>query len=221
MEQVSEQVYRRIRRQSTLTEERKPPSTESSQSPSQKPSLYRRRDRNPTDDWGRDTTSIAADNDPPEFALINAENPYGVLQAPFTQEDLAELPLLQFWAQHSVLHIVPATTDSETQLSRCHIADENNDWCGTVVLNTDWVDSRQADMKCDFIEISHAKAFTFEELATWTYYVPKERSESEWDVSYALLVEYRHRKHVWERVGLAKIFTAAFRGGRRKEFILG
>jgi hypothetical protein len=45
----------------------------------------------------------------------------------------------------------------------------------------------------DFLAISDAKAFTKEECDVWTYYVLKERENSEWDLYYVLLVEQKDR----------------------------
>jgi hypothetical protein len=62
-----------------------------------------------------------------------------------------------------------------------------------------------------------------EECDVWTYYVPKERENSEWDLYYVLLVEQKDM--IWYRVALGKVFKAAFNnavmGKRWREIILG
>ena len=67
--------------------------------------------------------------------------------------------------------------------------------------------------------VSEARSFTLDECPEWTYYVPKEREQSEWDLFYVLLVRRRDEK--WERVGLGKVFKEAFRDARWKEVMLG
>ncbi|ROW15151.1 hypothetical protein VPNG_03029 [Cytospora leucostoma] len=57
---------------------------------------------------------------------------------------------------------------------------------------------------------TEAKAFTMDECPVWTYYVPKERGESQWDLFYVLLLERDEEHCWWERVALGKVFKAAF-----------
>jgi hypothetical protein len=75
----------------------------------------------------------------------------------------------------------------------------------------------------DFLAISDAKAFTREECDVWTYYVPKERESSEWELYYVLLVEMKER--IWFRVALGKVFKQSFENavGRKRwrEIVLG
>jgi hypothetical protein len=57
--------------------------------------------------------------------------------------------------------------------------------------------------------------------------IPQEREQAEWYLYYALLVRWNDEKNLYERVGLAKIFKAAFHSGSLepgfawKEIILG
>ena len=44
-------------------------------------------------------------------------------------------------------------------------------------------------IKRDNSAISDAKSFTIQECPIWTYYISKERDESEWDFSFVLLLE--------------------------------
>lgn len=74
--------------------------------------------------------------------------------------------------------------------------------------------------KHDFIDISKAKAFTKDECDIWTYYIPKEREQSEWDLYYVLLIE-RKNDGKWERVALGKAFIAEFANSTWKEIFLG
>jgi hypothetical protein len=72
-----------------------------------------------------------------------------------------------------------------------------------------------------FIAISDAKTFTKEECPVWTYYIHKERDESEWDLYYVLLLERNAARGVWERAGLGKVFQAAFTERKWAEIKLG
>ncbi|KAK0714489.1 hypothetical protein B0H67DRAFT_644348 [Lasiosphaeris hirsuta] len=53
-----------------------------------------------------------------------------------------------------------------------------------------------------FAAVSDAKAFARDECPIWTYYIPKERDESEWDVYFMLLLQRNLERGLWERVGL-------------------
>ncbi|KAI1386063.1 heterokaryon incompatibility protein-domain-containing protein [Hypoxylon trugodes] len=84
----------------------------------------------------------------------------------------------------------------------------------------------QKSTKFRFIAISEAKSFTEEEFPDWTYYIPKERSESEWDLFYVLLVEESKTEgfeKCYHRVALGKVFKAAFSLSKDEwtEIILG
>lgn len=97
-------------------------------------------------------------------------------------------------------------------LVRCDVADENKDWCGHIVLNEDWVDNyeRAGSQKARFIAISEAKSFTHLECPNWAHYIPREFDDVEWDLVFVLLIELNTERLVWERVGLGKVFRAAF-----------
>ena len=99
------------------------------------------------------------------------------------------------------------------------MADEIGDWCGSLVADEEWMTKSQRS-KHEFIAISEAKAFTKDECDVWTYYIPKEREQSEWDLYYVLLVERKDNMR-WERVALGKVFRAAFANAEWKEIILG
>lgn len=98
-------------------------------------------------------------------------------------------------------------------LYRFGITDRSGDWCGTIVLDSSWMNSVGAVF--EFAAISDAKEFTLEELDTWTYYIPEERQQAEWYCFYALMLKWSvdgEGNSVAERVGLAKIFQSAFFG---------
>jgi hypothetical protein len=62
----------------------------------------------------------------------------------------------------------------------------------------------------EFIALSEAKDFTKDEFPDWTYYIPRERTESEWDLFFVLLVEHYPVEGFYRRVALGKVFKAAF-----------
>lgn len=174
------------------------------------------------------------DGDDQEFRITLKDYPYRVVKAPFIPHadnlEFPLLPILQFRTWHTWLHIKTASASTEHNESRkrasmevgagqvrCHIADEAGDWCGSVVLDTRWQASSSS--RQEFIAISEAKDFTRAECHDWTYYIPKEREQSEWDLFYVLLIERKDEK--WERVGLGKVFKEAFRNARFKEIMLG
>ncbi len=88
-----------------------------------------------------------------------------------------------------------------------------------LVLDKEWIANPQSS-KHDLIAISKAKAFSKDECETWTYYIPKEREQSEWDLFCVLLIE-RKDDGKWERVALGKAFIAAFANSTWREIFLG
>ncbi|KAI0408723.1 heterokaryon incompatibility protein [Xylaria palmicola] len=171
-----------------------------------------------------------------DFSITLKDYPYRVVKAPFTSKlesfEFPLLPILQFRTWHTVLYVEAAVAPSAEKVEaprtprdeigagqvRCHIADDAGDWVGSIVLGAQWA-TRQTTRQHEFIAISEAKNFTEAECDTWTYYIPKERKESEWDLFYVLLIERKDEK--WERVGLGKVFKEAFRDARWKEIMLG
>ncbi|KAK2059682.1 HET-domain-containing protein [Colletotrichum caudatum] len=180
-----------------------------------------------------------------EFSITLRDYPYRVVKAPFdARPETAEhplLPILQFRTWHAWLYIHEARDagggggeDDENNnnnnnnhnrqraantggLVRHHIADEGGDWCGSIALDAAWAAGKPA--RQEFVAVSEAKGFSAAECREWTYYVPKERDQSEWDLFYVLLVERRDER--WERVGVGKVFKEAFRGREQKEIMLG
>jgi hypothetical protein len=156
----------------------------------------------------------------PSFQITLKEYPYQPAVAPFDPKlgdsNVPVMPILQFWTWHTYLH-VQTPSSAATGLIRCNLADKFGDWCGSIILDARWVGSAKT-AKQEFIAISEAKKFTEEECGTWSYYVPKEREESEWDLFYVLLIAWSDGR--WERVGLGKAFKEAFRDAIWKEIVL-
>ncbi|GES66267.1 HET-domain-containing protein [Aspergillus terreus] len=167
-----------------------------------------------------------------KFHAILPDNPFGVGSRKTGRRrkspaSLRFMPILQFFTWRTELHVVirdpkaSSTADtSSTQLCQCDIIDKEGDWCGSIVLDATWIRPREAHM-FTFIAISEAKQFTMEECPVWTYYIPKVRSESEWDLYYVLLLERNEDRCLWERVGMGKVFQAAFRDDIWGEIKLG
>ncbi|KAL3425211.1 hypothetical protein PVAG01_04492 [Phlyctema vagabunda] len=194
------------------------------------------RSRTFQDEYGREIPFNIARRLRGTFQQCLPDNPFRVYIEDYTakpDKDFPDQPLLQFWTWWAALRVVQSTTDTSNRagLKRYDIADEVGDWCGSIMLDEQWVAKREKNngghkfdgSKCDFLAISDAKAFTTDECDVWTYYVPKERQNSEWDLYYVLLVEQKDR--IWSRVALGKVFKAAFENAvmpkRWREIILG
>ncbi|KAF4448573.1 heterokaryon incompatibility protein [Fusarium austroafricanum] len=95
-------------------------------------------------------------------------------------------------------------------LHRFGFTDRLGDWCGTVILDSEWFNSVGGIF--EFAAISDAKEFSFEELDTWNYYIPEERQQAEWYCFYALMLSRPQDGNgvAAERVGLAKIYQSSF-----------
>ncbi|KAM5341374.1 hypothetical protein ACJ41O_014405 [Fusarium nematophilum] len=200
----------------------------------------------PTEDkYGRSIrTDVSAMYDEEEamFQAILPDNPFGVirdklfvppsdrLRSPTgmgKESRMAYMPILQFQTWRTELHVTIRDSNAEstvkptnTGLCQCDILDKTGDWCGAIVLDDEWIRVRQGNI-FQFIAISDAKCFTQEECPVWTYYIPKERDESEWDLYFVLLLQRNMERGVWERVGLGKAFQAAFRDRSWAEIKLG
>ncbi|KAK3940471.1 hypothetical protein QBC46DRAFT_459005 [Diplogelasinospora grovesii] len=190
-------------------------------------------------------------SDTPEdkmFSSILPDNPFGVIRntAPHF-EDLNSkcMPVLQFWTWFAGLHVgirdkkvaaspnlpcngtLPEERATMTEINKadnglceCDIVDAEGDWCGSIILEYARIGPQDGHM-FPFIAISDAKAFTMSECPDWTYYIPKERNESEWDLYYVLLLERNEERGLWERIGLGKVFKMAFREHDWREIKLG
>lgn len=173
-----------------------------------------------------------------EFDAIIPENPFGTIRDPEplitgrqtrAADSLDHLPslehmaILQFHTAFKRLYVTmrdTSTTGSPGELCTCDIADDFGDWCGCVKVARSWIE-RWQNQRLSFIAISEARDFTLEECPIWTYYIPKEREESQWDLFYVLLLERDEERCVWERVALGKVFQGPFEDADWTEVKLG
>jgi hypothetical protein len=187
------------------------------------------------------------------FTRTLPEYPFGIGQASADSETRVTFPaqpVLQFWSWVANFRVVsrigshPASPEAlavsgsvntgdnvppEDGLVRCDIEDYCGDWCGTIVLNAEWFKAYSRyhpDQYAvhEFIAISEAQTFSKEESDTWTYYVPHEKENADWDLFYVLLVT--QEAGICYRQGLGKVFKEAFAksylpGKEWKEIIMG
>lgn len=146
-----------------------------------------------------------------------------------------EMPFhfLQFWTWSAHLRLLanPDTVGSPSSIRRYSILDRNHDICGSIVLPNKFADLVDAGNEpngqpqpFEFIAISDARIFFDEEMPEWSYYIPKERHDSSWDLWYVMLLE-TDKDGVSRRVGVGKVFKDAFHQSFRpgmdwREFIL-
>lgn len=162
------------------------------------------------------------------FTKITPDNPFGVIRGPYPSNETdfsRAMPILQFWTWQTSFFVRLAEMHERSDtggecLLRHNILDKAGDWCGSVDLPGDWT-IENPDVEQSFIAISDARVFTKEECRTWNYYIPKERDESEWDLYYVLLLRRNSERALWERVGLGKVFQAAFSNADWEEIKLG
>ncbi|KAK3346347.1 heterokaryon incompatibility protein-domain-containing protein [Lasiosphaeria hispida] len=147
----------------------------------------------------------------------------------------AEAPayFLQFWtwSAHFRLGVSSDSDDvgstaaySASHMRRYNILDCNNDICGSIVLPNHFSQRVDSQRQYEFIALSDAKYLGQEEMPEWTFYIPKERDDSFWDLWYVLLLE-TDDGGLSRRVGLGKVFKDAFHqsfqpGRDWREFIL-
>ncbi|KAK7733322.1 hypothetical protein SLS53_008219 [Cytospora paraplurivora] len=181
-----------------------------------------------TDDYGRETRSSVKGLRSDSFCGTIPDNPFGVNSVGFeTLSQYSDQTVLQFWtwrAQFYVLRNNEATEEASPGegLVRCDVADENGDWCGHIVLNGNWINDWRQERKWHFIAISDARSFSKDECRNWSHYIPKDLEDVEWDLFFVLLIDWNSEKLVWERVGLGKVFQAAFDwSGQWSEILLG
>ncbi|KAK3376334.1 heterokaryon incompatibility protein-domain-containing protein [Lasiosphaeria ovina] len=166
-----------------------------------------------TDSYGR---RIRYPNMDRRLAATIADNPFGIRQSQQRVTDASfTLPILQFHTWSSNFYVLDSGSEqnfSQTLgegLARCHVADQSHDWCGTVVLDREWITAHGGTL-CRFIALSEAKSFTADECTHWAHYIAKDRDEIEWDLFHVLLVRYNNRRLLWERVGVGKVLQQAF-----------
>lgn len=182
-----------------------------------------------TDQYGRKVQGLVS-KEPPTFTQSICDNPFGVKVVSLVDgiSHLLDQGILQFHTLRAQFYILPKDEVMDLPspgegLERCDVADDNNDWCGHIVLNKDWAIA-QRGKKCHFIAISEAKSFTQEECRNWAHYIPKDQEDVEWDLYFVLLIEWKKDRLLWERVGLGKVFQAAFKVGgseQQEEILLG
>jgi hypothetical protein len=96
------------------------------------------------------------------------------------------MPVLQFWTWQTSLQV----RHKGQALCRADVIDVAGDWCASVLASHDWVIGADDQPLGDFIALSEAEGFTELECIVWTYYLPKEKDESEWDLFHVLLIKY-------------------------------
>ena len=189
-------------------------------------------DINLTDAYGRSKAQRWPELSRSTFTKTLPDIPFGVGIStdnhPTHDFPLPDQRFLQFWTWSAYLrltdHSLSQPRSVGTNLRRFGIADYKGDWCGTIVLPHSWEEHVGPHLEHEFLAISEAKEFSQDEYNSWMYYIPKERSQSEWDLYYVLLVNYADE--IAYRVGLGKVYKEAFTNSCRedmkwKEFILG
>lgn len=120
-------------------------------------------------------------------------------------------PILQFWTWKSEFYVVLNSDlpGPGASLARLDVLDKHRLWCGTVVVDEPWA-NRHNDKLCEFIALSDARKFTQDECTSWTYPIPINLEDIDWDLYHVMLVEYFEDRCVWERKGLGKILKVMF-----------
>ncbi|KAK0724858.1 heterokaryon incompatibility protein-domain-containing protein [Lasiosphaeris hirsuta] len=145
----------------------------------------------------------------------------------------APVYFLQFWTWSAHFRLGVSSDGGETgvhaaystpRIHRYNILDCNTDICGSIVLPDHFAQRIESQRQYEFIALADAKSFRQEELPEWTFYIPKERDDSFWDLWYVLLLE-TDDGGLSRRVGLGKVFKDAFHqsfqpGRDWREFIL-
>lgn len=198
------------------------------------------------DDYGRILEQGWVDVPRTHFYRTVPVSPFRINTARYTTKPdptYPDHPILQFWTWTAWLRIAgsvpslqingiekaaaPPPSPQEDQLKRYSIYDESGDWCGSILLSSQWLkkqdESNFDGSKHKFLTISDAKSFSDDERGEWTYYIPKERDQPEWDRFYVMLVERKNMINY--RLALGKVFKAAFdnsvQGRKWQEIVLG
>lgn len=196
-----------------------------------------------SDPYGRNfSTKEARRYEERKFKKRAPESPFAVHMAQYSSRYPfdGDSPILQFWAESVWLYLVEPMRRFQPKdsgatcgsgLRRYGIADGAGDWCGSIVLSEEWAQEKIRQLhisgggaRFQFLAFSDAKKFTEEECETWSYYVPLDRQQSEWNLYYVMLVESQDGVHY--RVGVGKVFKSAFQRGARgssrwEEIVLG
>ncbi|KAK0642888.1 hypothetical protein B0T16DRAFT_447003 [Cercophora newfieldiana] len=100
---------------------------------------------------------------------------------------------LQFWTWSAFLRLSARPNAVDTRTRWYNILDRNDDVCGSIVLPgefADGVDKEPNGQPFQFVATADARIFfEKEEMPEWTYYIPKERHDSSWDLWYVMLIE--------------------------------
>lgn len=188
------------------------------------------------DEYGRRIKPDRKGHPRSEFSQILLEFPFNVSIVPKgtnpeTKPPSSDRRFLQFWTWSAFLRLAPEEEAKSNGVGRkskrFNILDYKGDWCGSIVLNRTWCRNVAPDVPYECIAISDAKDFASEECEHWTYYIPKEREDTDWDLFYVLLVQDEGTSsNIKNRIGLGKVFKEAFAnscapGRGWREFILG
>lgn len=184
---------------------------------------------NSVDEYGRKRRRGPAEGRRECFTGTMPDNPFGVNHVEFeTLGQFSDQPVLQFWTWKSQFYLLRNEDATERSrpgrgLVRCDVADKNGDWCGHVVVSEDWLPPPPGGggRLHHFIALSDAKSFSKDECLNWTHYIPREPEDVEWDLFFVLLIEWNHDRLLWERVGMGKVFQAAFDLQKWDEILLG
>lgn len=161
------------------------------------------------------------------FNQVLPDNPFGVHCGPFTTTsgfaDAETMPVLQFSTWQKDLGVSIQNPQSSTQndnvLCQCDILDDLNLHCGLIKLPRSYIKDH-VNEKHFFVALADAKEFTEEEFE-WNNYINTSMEDSKWDLYFVLLLERNEERAVWERVGLGRVFKAAFKDSDWKEITLG
>lgn len=99
-------------------------------------------------------------------------------------------------------------------LARFDVLDQREDWCGTVVVDENFAMANDERL-CTFLALSETRKFTDDECPSWTYPIPKNKEDVEWDLFNVMIVEQvaEEARPVFERRGLGKALKMAFETG--------
>ncbi|KAF3003587.1 hypothetical protein E8E13_006800 [Curvularia kusanoi] len=185
--------------------------------------------------YGRVSASGAGASD--HFLVQTEQSPTFDARGDFLRG--SESTYLQFFTHSAFFGVDPEPPSGRSHLGlhdcpQWHsLFDAEGDWCGAVLLDRRWVEKGEIAVSWDynkvnsvqdeslqvqrptrktyqFIAISEAREFSTQEHDSWTYYVPKDRVDSQWDLFYVLLIVTDEAGRS-ERRGLGKVFKDAFK----------
>jgi hypothetical protein len=172
--------------------------------------------KNDVSAYGRDRYPYDLPSPRTEFYRTLPDNGFGTRISRERKNSLQSI--LQFWTWKCEFNIV-LNNHPGAGLARCDVLDNHRNWCGTVVVDESWAKDHN-QKTCQFIALSDARKFTDDECTSWTYTIPKNLEDIEWDLYHVMLVEEFEARCVCERMGLGKVLKAAFKGAEWAEIIL-